>query len=66
VDDAGYADIMKKAGEPEPVVPFLVAIQQDTRKGTLEIESNDFAKLLGRPVTPISEALRTMVTDIQM
>ena len=66
VDDAGYADIMKKAGVPEPVVPFLVAIQQDIRKGTLDIESNDFAKLLGRPVTPIREALRTMVTDIQL
>jgi len=64
VDDAGYADMMKNAGVPEPVVPFLVAIQHDIRAGTLEIESNDFEKLLGRPVTPISEALRAMVTEM--
>jgi NAD(P)H dehydrogenase (quinone) len=65
VDDGGYADIMKRAGVPEPVVPILVAIQQAIRSGTLAIESDDFEKLLGRPVTPLSEALRAVVAEMQ-
>lgn len=65
VDDAGYADIMKQAGVPEAVVPFLVAIQQDIRKGTLDSERSDFAKLLGRPATPVGEALLALVNEMQ-
>lgn len=64
VDDATYADIMKGAGVPEFIIPFLIGIQQGIREGTLEIESNDFEKLLGRPVTPINEALRQLVDGI--
>lgn len=64
VDDAAYADIMKGAGVPEFVIPFLVEIQKGIREGALEIESNDFEKLLGRPVTPISEALTQIVNEI--
>lgn len=61
VDDATYADILKNVGVPDFVVPILVAIQQGIREGTLEIESNDFEKLIGRPATPIREALAQIV-----
>lgn len=61
VDDATYADILKNVGVPDFVVPILVAIQQGIREGTLEIESNDFEKLLGRPAAPIREALAQIV-----
>ncbi|ASS66963.1 MULTISPECIES: SDR family oxidoreductase [unclassified Paenibacillus] len=64
VDDAAYADIMKGAGVPDFVIPILVGIQQGIREGALEIESNDFEKLLGRPVTPIREALTQVVDEI--
>ncbi|WP_027093170.1 SDR family oxidoreductase [Cohnella thermotolerans] len=64
VDDAAYADIMKKAGVPDFVIPILVGIQQGIREGCLEIESNDFEKVLGRPLTPINEALRQLVGQI--
>ena len=64
VGDAAYADIMKGAGVPEFVIPFLVEIQKGIREGALEIESNDFEKLLGRPVTPISEGLTQIVNGI--
>ncbi|GGE44888.1 NAD(P)-dependent oxidoreductase [Pullulanibacillus camelliae] len=63
VDDAIYAETMKSAGVPEFIIPMLVGIQKDIREGTLEIESNDFEKLLGRPTTPISEALRQIVQE---
>ncbi|WCK55083.1 SDR family oxidoreductase [Aneurinibacillus sp. Ricciae_BoGa-3] len=64
VDDATYADIMKGAGVPDFLIPMLVDIQKDIREGTLEIESNDFEKLLGRPGTPITEALTQIVNGI--
>lgn len=64
VDDAPYADIMKNAGIPDFVIPILVDIQKSIRKGTLDFESNDFEKVLGRPTTPIKEALTQIVNGI--
>ncbi|WP_240422016.1 SDR family oxidoreductase [Paenibacillus periandrae] len=64
VDDAAYADILKNVGVPDFVIPILVGIQQGIREGTLEIESNDFEKLLGRPLKPIHEALSQVVSKI--
>lgn len=64
VDDAAYAEMMLGAGIPDFVIPILVGIQQGIREGTLEIESNDFDKLLGRPVTPIKEALTQTINGI--
>jgi NAD(P)H dehydrogenase (quinone) len=64
VDDATYADIMKGAGVPDFLLPFLVEIQKGIREGTLAIESNDFEKLLGRPATPINEGLSQIVRQI--
>ncbi|MFD1957294.1 SDR family oxidoreductase [Paenibacillus thailandensis] len=64
VDDETYGEIMKKAGVPDFVVPILTAIQTGIREGTLEVESNDFEKLLGRPLTPITEALSRLVGSI--
>lgn len=64
VDDNTYADIMKGAGVPDFLIPFLVEIQTGIRKGTLEVESNDFQKLLGRPATPISDGLNQIVNGI--
>ena len=65
IDDDTYAEIMKGAGLPEFIIPFLVGIQQGIRNGALEIESNDFEKLLGRPATPISKALTEIISQLQ-
>lgn len=64
VDDAAYADIMKGAGLPDFLIPLLVDIQRSIRKDTLAVESNDFEKLIGRPATPINEALTQIVNGI--
>ena len=64
VDDATYADIMQDAGVPDFVIPILVEIQKSIRVGSLDVESNDFEKLLGRPATPIHEALSQIVNGI--
>ncbi|MCY9339952.1 SDR family oxidoreductase [Bacillus haynesii] len=64
VDDAAYRDIMKNAGVPDFLIPMVVDIQKGIREGTLEVESDDFEKVLGRPLTPIKEGLAQIVTKI--
>ncbi|WP_217593389.1 SDR family oxidoreductase [Cohnella sp. GbtcB17] len=58
VDDDAYADIMKSAGVPEFALPIVVAIQQAIRAGTLAVESNDLENLIGRPATPLTQAIK--------
>jgi NAD(P)H dehydrogenase (quinone) len=65
VDDEQYADTMKQAGVPEFALPIVVGIQQGIREGQLEIESQDFEKLLGRPLTPIAKALDQIVSGLK-
>ncbi|MDQ0270387.1 hypothetical protein J2S17_002262 [Cytobacillus purgationiresistens] len=64
VYDVTYADIMKGAGLPDLLISMLVDIQKDIREGTLEVESNDFEKLLGRPITSTIEAHTQIVNEI--
>ncbi|MED3984201.1 SDR family oxidoreductase [Peribacillus simplex] len=63
VDDTTYANMMKGAGVPEAYLPMLVNTQKSIRDGGLEIESNDLEKLLGRPSTPINEALSQIISQ---
>jgi len=64
VSDEKYTEIMKGLGLPDFVIPIVVGIQESIRNGSLEVESNDFEKVLGRPVTPIKEALTQLVNEI--
>ncbi|MBM7651222.1 SDR family oxidoreductase [Neobacillus cucumis] len=64
VNDEKYAEIMKGLGLPDFVIPIVVGIQESIRNGSLEVESNDFEKVLGRPITPINEALPQLVNAI--
>ena len=64
VSDEKYAEIMKGLGLPDFVIPIVVGIQESIRNGSLAVESNDFEKVLGRPVTPINEALTQLVAAI--
>lgn len=64
VSDEKYAEIMKGLGLPDFVIPIVVGIQESIRNGSLEVEKNDFEKVLGRPVTPINEALTQLVNAI--
>lgn len=64
VDDDEYGKIMKEAGVPDSLLPFLLEIQKSIRAGSLAVESNDFEKLLGRPATPIDEGLKQIVKNI--
>ncbi|MDZ5472454.1 SDR family oxidoreductase [Bacillus sp. 31A1R] len=64
VSDEQYAEIMRGLGLPDFVIPIVVGIQESIRNGSLEVNSNDFEKILGRPITPINEALNQLVKQI--
>ncbi|MCC5891030.1 SDR family oxidoreductase [Exiguobacterium sp.] len=59
-----YANVMRGAGVPEEVIPLVVGIQESIRNGSLEVESNDFELLLGRPVTPLKDALKQLIETL--
>lgn len=64
VNDEQYTETMKGIGLPDYVIPIVVGIQESIRNGSLDVESNDFEKILGRPLTPIKEALEKIVNGI--
>jgi NAD(P)H dehydrogenase (quinone) len=64
VDDSVYAEIMKGSGVPDFVIPVLVEIQKAIRYGQLDIDSDDFGGLLGRPATSIEVALSQIVREL--
>lgn len=64
LDDATYAETMSGAGVPDFVIPILIAIQKSIREGSLDVESDDFEKLLGRPATPANDALAQIVKGL--
>jgi len=63
VSDEEYAERMKGLGLPDFVIPIVVGIQESIRNGSLAVESDDFEKVLGRPVTPIKKALTQLVNS---
>lgn len=63
VDDATYEQVMKEAGVPADALPFVVGIQTAIREGSLAVESQDFAKVLGHPNTPLQEGFREILNQ---
>jgi NAD(P)H dehydrogenase (quinone) len=64
LDDAAYAEAMSGAGVPDFVIPILFAIQKRIEEGSLDVESDDFEKMLGYPATQINEALAQIVKGL--
>lgn len=62
VSDEEYAEVMKGAGVPDFAIPIVVGIQKSIRNGSLEVANSDFEQVLGRPLTPINEALAQLVS----
>jgi len=64
VDDAAYGKSLTGAGLPAFVVSLFVGFASQIRAGALAVESNDFQKILGHPVTPLREALQQLVAQV--
>ena len=54
-----HLEILTQAGLDEQTAGFLVALDGDIRAGALADATGDLARLIGRPTTPLVEALRT-------
>lgn len=57
VDDEGYGAALAAAGLPDFLVPLFVSFQGPIRDGALDAASPDLERLLGRPATPLREAV---------
>ncbi|MEV5955661.1 SDR family oxidoreductase [Streptomyces sp. NPDC051987] len=49
--------ILTGAGLPEPFAAIMVGVDAAIAKGELVVDSGDLARLIGRPTSPISEAI---------
>ncbi|MFJ8451072.1 hypothetical protein ACIQ9H_02670 [Aerococcus viridans] len=46
---------------PEPVAGFFLAIHGDIKNGVLDVQSDDFEKVLGKPLTPLVDAFKELL-----
>ena len=53
-----YVAELQQAGLDEGTAGFVAALDASIAAGDLETESQDLARLLGRPVTPLADAVR--------
>ncbi|SFQ42106.1 NAD(P)H dehydrogenase (quinone) [Desemzia incerta] len=63
MNDADYETVLSNNGVPEPVIGFILMIQNDIRNGELDVTSTDFETTLGKPLTPIVEALKEFLQE---
>jgi NAD(P)H dehydrogenase (quinone) len=52
-----HRGILEGAGVPKPIVPVLVGVDDAISRGLLAVQTGDLARLIGRPTTPITEAI---------
>ncbi|XBS70238.1 SDR family oxidoreductase [Acerihabitans sp. KWT182] len=58
---AGYQELLKQAGLPEPVAAMLADSAAGTAKGGLFDSSRQLSRLIGRPTTPMAETVAEAV-----
>jgi dienelactone hydrolase len=51
------------AGLDEGTVGFVVALEENTRDGLLAETPGDLSRLIGRPTTPLTDALRAALAQ---
>ncbi len=49
--------ILTGAGLPEPLAAIFAGVDASIEKGELEVTSGDLARLIGRPTTPLADAI---------
>ena len=60
---ATYAEVLVGAGLPEPYAAVLADSDRGLARGELHVEGDDLEKLIGRPPTPLAEAIRAALRD---
>lgn len=57
VSVAELVDILKGAGLDDGTAGYVAALDEAAARGDLDIDSNDLARLIGRPSTPLADAV---------
>ncbi|MEA4908979.1 MAG: SDR family oxidoreductase [Anaerolineaceae bacterium] len=65
IDEDAYSQDLAASGLPGFLVPVFVENARLIRQGALAVESDDFARLLGRPVTPLPEAFQQLIARVR-
>ncbi|MEY8353407.1 NAD(P)H-binding protein [Lachnospiraceae bacterium 54-53] len=60
-DDEAYKEFLQNANVPEKAIGGTIAIQKDIREGALDIDHSDFERVLGRPLTPLQDAIKEIL-----
>jgi NAD(P)H dehydrogenase (quinone) len=55
--EKGYARALAENGLPQPYAEILADADQGLRRGELRTDSGDLRRLLGRPTTPLTDAI---------
>lgn len=60
-DENGFITNLVADGLPEEVAQVLQVFQTDIKNGVLDIQSNDFEKALGRPLTSLVDGIKELL-----
>ncbi|MGW7685154.1 SDR family oxidoreductase [Kribbella sp. NPDC054772] len=56
---ADHTQVLVGAGFPEPVAQMFVGVENAIERGRLAYRSDDLTQLIGRPTTPVADAIAT-------
>ncbi|MEV5965646.1 SDR family oxidoreductase [Kribbella sp. NPDC051952] len=57
VSPSAHAEVLVAAGLPEPVAQLFVGVDNAIERGLLAGRGSDLARLIGRPTTPLADAI---------
>ena len=58
-----FQGILVGAGLPEPVAAIFADVDRAISQGELEVDPADLAALLGRPATPVADAVKAALAE---
>ncbi|MEU3348815.1 SDR family oxidoreductase [Streptomyces sp. NPDC006700] len=58
-----FAGVLAGAGLPGPIAAILAGVDASIEKGELVVTSGDLSRLIGRPTSPVSEAIAAALED---
>lgn len=61
LDSDGYRKSLEAAGVPQGFADYLVAMHAEIKDGVLDVESKDFEKVLGKPLTSLKDAVAELL-----
>lgn len=64
MDNRSYKSLLLDSGMPKESAHMYLEIQKGIQNAGLAIESNDFEKVLGRPLTPLKQTLEQILSDM--